>query len=240
MIDSLVAESRRVRAIADDYRLQGFTVIETPSPSQLPEFLAGFRPDLIAQKTSHSSESGVESVVVVVKARHRLGKVPQIAELAEMLRKRPDWKLELALVEADTPLEIPDVAVAFGRREIWNYHHEAVELLDAGFYQSAVLTAWAAAEATVRLLLNEDGRLIEERGEDLPAELATVPRLFISAVYHGVISKADYSLLMEAKRQRDALAHGFVLPGIDIENTVRSILSSTKGMLEQERDSQSN
>ena len=48
-----------------------------------------------------------------------------MGELAELLRKKPGWTLELALVESDAPLEIPDVAVAFGRNEIWGYLYEA-------------------------------------------------------------------------------------------------------------------
>ena len=233
MIDALVAESRRARAIAEDYRRQGFTVLENPSPEQLPEFLAGFRLDLVAERASNSSGSGVESVVVVVTARHKIGKEPKIGELAELLRDKPEWKFELALIETEALLEIPEVAVAFGLKEILGYQYEAGKLLNAGFNEAAVLTAWAAAEATVRFLLEEDGQLMEA-GEGSP-ERFTMPRLLSSAVYHGVISRADYFKLIEAKRQRDAFAHGFVLPNIDAAKIASVILSATKGLLQEYR-----
>ena len=238
MIDDSLAESRRSRAIADDFRRQGFSVVENPSPEQLPEFLAGYRPNLVAQRADNSSDSEVESVVVVVRARRRLGMESRLGELAELLREKPDWRLELSLVEVDGPLEIPDVAIAFGLKEIWGYHYEAGKLLDAGFKEAAVLTAWAAAEATVRFLLAEERQLEEE--EEIPFEPFSAPRLLSSAVYHGVISKAEYSALIEAKRQRDAFAHGFRLPGIDAAQIAREILNTTTGLLEQVRTSAPN
>ena len=237
MIDALVAESRRARAIAEDYRRRGFTVLENPLPDQLPEFLAFCQPNLVAQKSGKSPESEAESVVVVVKARHRVANDPQIAELAELLRDKPDWKLELALVEADSLLEVPEAAVAFGLKEIWGYHYEAGKLLDAGFMEAAVLTAWAAAEATVRFLLADDEHLLDE--VESPERFST-HRLLTSAVYLGVIARADYYFLAEAKKQRDAYAHGFALPAVDAAVVAREILSVTVEMLEQERSVHSN
>ena len=234
MIDDSLAESRRSRAIADDFRRQGFTVMENPSSEQLPEFLAGYRPDLVAQRADNSLESGVESVVVVVKSRSRLRTESHVGELAELLRERPDWRLELSLVEVDGPLEIPEVAIAFGLREIWGCHDETGKLLDAGFDEAAVLTAWAAAEATVRFLVDEE-RQFEK--DEISFEPSSVPRLLSSAVYYGVISKSEYVALVEAKRQRDAFSHGFYMPGIDAAQIAREILSTTTGLLEQVRSS---
>jgi hypothetical protein len=40
-------ERQRAHAIAEEYRSRGYEVIEQPSPEQLPEFLAGYRPNLL-------------------------------------------------------------------------------------------------------------------------------------------------------------------------------------------------
>jgi len=51
----------RVAAIAHRYRQRGYQVMERPDAEQLPDFLQGFKPDLLA-------ENGAESVVVEVQS----------------------------------------------------------------------------------------------------------------------------------------------------------------------------
>jgi hypothetical protein len=43
-------EKQRARAIAEEYRSKGYEVIEEPSPAQLPDFLASYHPDMLAQR----------------------------------------------------------------------------------------------------------------------------------------------------------------------------------------------
>lgn len=45
-----IAEQQRARAVAEDYRRRGYDVVEEPSPESLPDFLAGYQPDLIARR----------------------------------------------------------------------------------------------------------------------------------------------------------------------------------------------
>ena len=229
MIDDSLAESRRSRAIADDYRRQGFTVVENPSPEQLPEFLASYRPSLIAQRADYSGDSGAESVVVVVKARHRLGTESRLGELADLIRESPGWKFELALVEGEALLDTPDSAVPFGREEIRQCNNVARQLLESGFQDPALLQAWKGAEAVVRLLLREE-RL--KAGESVAIERGTINRLLGSAVYYGVISQEDYSVLTDAMSYRNAYAHGFTLPEFEPAQTVNTIISTTEKLLE--------
>lgn len=229
MIDDSLAESRRSRAIADDYRRQGFTVVENPSPEQLPEFLASYRPNLVAQRADNSWDSGLESVVVVVKARHRLGTESRLGELAELIREKPGWRFELALVEGEALLDTPNSAIPFGRNDIRRCNDTAQQLLAEGFHGPALLQAWAGAEATVRLLLGEE-RLLA--GEAVVVERVSPNRLFGSAVYYGVISHEDYAALMDAVGHRNAYVHGFTLPEFDPEQAVNTIISTTERLLE--------
>lgn len=92
MIDKTTAlESERARAIAEDYRNEGFEVIEHPSEQQLPSFLSAYQPDLLIRKND-------ETVVVEVKTRASLAQQPYLGEMSELLRERPGWRFELVMV----------------------------------------------------------------------------------------------------------------------------------------------
>src|SRR5262245_61341136 len=84
-------EKQRTRAIAGEYRSKGYEVIEEPTPEQLPDFLSGYHPDLLARK-------GDEARVVVVKSRASLAQEPQIRDLARLLHTKPNWNFELVLL----------------------------------------------------------------------------------------------------------------------------------------------
>ncbi len=229
MLDDISAEKRRARAIASDYRIRGYSVLEEPSPEQLPDFLSGYSPTMVAYKDGESAESMGETVVVVVKARLRPGKERRVGELAELIRNTPGWKFELALAESEAELDTPDAAIPFGREEIHQCNKTARQLLKSGFQDSALLQAWKGVEAAVRLLLKEE-RL--EAGEAVAIERGTINRLLGSSVYYGVISQEDYSILADAMRYRNAYVHGFTLPEFDPAQAVNTIISTTERLLE--------
>ena len=56
-----VRERRKIREIARDYRRAGYRVVIDPSGSEIPPFLGGYRPDLVAI-------GDTESVIVKVKS----------------------------------------------------------------------------------------------------------------------------------------------------------------------------
>lgn len=229
MLEAISAEKRRARAIASDYRMRGYTVLEDPSAEQLPDFLSGYNPTIVAHKEGESAESMGESVVVVVKARQHQGKEENLGELAELLRNKPGWKFELALVETDAQLDTPSAAIPLGKDDIRQCNYAAHKLLAAGFRDAALLQAWIGAEATVRLLLEEDRQIA---GEVVSAERFTPGRLFGSAVYYGVISEEDYSILTDTMRYRNAYIHGFTLPDFDPVGVVNTIISTTQRLLD--------
>ena len=229
ILDEISAEKRRARAIASDYRIRGYTVLEEPPPELLPDFLAGYSPTMVAQKSGESAESIGESVVVVVKARLHTGKERRVGELAELIGNKPGWKFELALVESEAELDTPDAAIPFGRDDVRRCNETAHQLLAAGFHGPALLQAWAAAEATVRLLLREE-RLLA--GEAVAVERVAPNRLFGSAVYYGVMSNEDYSALMDAVVHRNAYVHGFTLPDFDPVQAIGTIIDTTERLLE--------
>ena len=92
MTPSLVNESEldRLERIADDYRTQGYDVKLHPRPGDLPGFLAGFEPDVIAFGKG-------ENIVVEVKRRGDLTDTPNVLALEVALRDQPGWRFELII-----------------------------------------------------------------------------------------------------------------------------------------------
>ena len=208
-------EKQRARVIAEEYRSRGYEVIEQPSPEQLPEFLAGYRPDLLARR-------GDEATIVVVKSRSSLAKEPQITELARLLRTQPHWNFELAMVGEGEQLSTPEGARPFARDDVFRGIEEAEGLVASGFSEAALLLAWSISEATVGLLTEEEGVVLDHY-----SPLCILKQ----AVINGVISRDEYNFLTKVMKYRNALVHGFKT--LDFDPTlVTEMINLTKYLLQ--------
>jgi uncharacterized protein YutE (UPF0331/DUF86 family) len=192
-------ERQRARAIAEEYRSRGYEVIEQPAPGQLPEFLASYRPDLLVRR-------GDEATIVVVKSRSSLAKEPQITELARLLPAKPHWNFELVVVGEGEQLSTPEGARPFTRDDVLQGIEEAERLVASGFSEAALLSAWSISEATVRLLTEEEGIVLDGYSP-----------LYIlkQAAINGVISRDEYNFLTMVMKYRNALVHGFKTTDFD-------------------------
>ena len=208
-------EKQRAHAIAEEYRSKGYEVIEGPAPEQLPDFLSGYKPDLLIRK-------GDEAVVVKVKSRSSLAKDPQVRDLARLLQAKPGWNFELVVVGEGEKLSVPEGARPFGRGDILQGMEAAEKLLESGFAEAALLLAWSAAEAAVRLLTEEEGTLLDR---------LTPLYILKQAAINGVIARDDYNFLMNAMKYRNALVHGFKTSDFD-SALVRGLVSTTKRLLQ--------
>ena len=196
METNLALLRQRAQTLAEEYRGRGYAVIVEPSQAQLPPFLTGYHPDLLLSKAG-------ESVVVEVRARKSLDKDSQARELAGLLRDSPGWSFELVLIDVGEQIDAPEDAHPFTMENISEGAAEAERLLGSGFNEAALLRAWAAAEASVRLLSEEEG---------LPIGRPTPSQLLKRAVMNGLISRDDYHFLRQALERCNAYAHGFTLP----------------------------
>jgi hypothetical protein len=85
--------------VAQRYRDEGYQVVVRPFGEQIPPFIAGFQPDLIAIR-------GNEGVIVEIKInRMDLSRDHQISRLAEIVNARPGWRLDLVVLEPETTVE---------------------------------------------------------------------------------------------------------------------------------------
>jgi REase_AHJR-like protein len=208
-------ERQRARAIAEEYRSRGYAVIEEPSPDQLPEFLSGYTPDLLIRK-------GNEAVVVEVKSRSSLAKDPRVRDLARLLQAKPNWRFELVVLGEEGNLSSPEGTRPFEREDILRNIEAAERLLDSGFSEAALLLAWPTLEAILRLLTGEEGLLLDR---------LTPLNILKQAVINGVISRDDYSFLMNVMKYRNALAHGFKTIEFD-SALVKDLINTTKRLLQ--------
>ena len=192
---TIVAEAHRVRELAREYRDRGYEVTVEPGPEQLPKPLARFRPDLVARKAD-------DRVVVEVKAREELPD-QQLQDLVNAVREQPGWRFELVLLK---PEPGPPGTRAWNVDDINEGLRQAESILSSGFPEAALLLAWSAAEATLRLLADK---------ERLPLERHDAVYLIRLLVTRAVITREEYSRLWEILELRNAVAHGLKPPRLD-------------------------
>lgn len=203
-----------VEKVASDYRARGYDVTVRPSSEQLPTVLAAYPPDIVARK-------GDETVVVEVKSRHALRQSPQAQQLAAAVRQLPGWRFELVVARPDIAFPLPAGAQPWDAQDIENALREASALLDGGHQGPALLMAWAATEAALRLLAAK---------ESVPVERSEANALLNRLTEYGVLSRQQYRTLRSALEVRNALAHGLRAAAVESDQ-VRRLLEMAGDLL---------
>lgn len=222
MTEAYIARERdRIQALAEEYRGQGYDVAVEPAPHELPDFLSGYRPDLIVTR-------GGETTVVEVKSRRSLAAEAQAREIARLVEGRPGWRFELVIVGSEPP-DPPLGSVAFDHTGVQRTLEEARSLLNNGYTGPALLSGWAALEAALRLLLNAEGVELRRLA---PAYLLK------QAAEEGIISRDDYRSLSALMAERNAIAHGFESESISPTN-VSGLLELAQRLLNEASSHQS-
>jgi hypothetical protein len=185
-------ESDVIARVADAYRRRGYDVDVMPRGSRLPEFLGGFRPDLIARNPT-------ESVVVKVQIGTRTSVAERLRDVAESVNREPGWRFSLAFANpgrSDDILEAEPapLSVLEGRLR------RAEDLVGRGQEEAAFLLFFSALEGILRVL---------GRRAHLPVENLPPTALFRELYSAGEIEREHFEALMRLQPTRDLLAHGF-------------------------------
>ena len=214
----------RVAAIADRYRQRGYQVVEEPDATQLPDFLSGFKPDLLAQ-------NGTESVIVEVQSYGQVARSRKLERLAKSVEQHTGWRLELVLSNPpETPAsESPATNLTrptIGVQEIEERIGNSKYLASLGDLRAAVILLWSALEAAIRIGL-----------ERIPASFInnTPSAIIKQGVAYGLMDPKDYDVLSQLLPTRNAAAHGFA-EAVDADLLEKStqitgnILAEVKGL----------
>jgi hypothetical protein len=207
---------RAIAKVADNYRRRGYEVAVKPAGSNLPEFLTGYRPDLIARGPT-------ESVVVEVKVGTQTSVAERFREIAERINRQPGWRFSLVYVSPSEPDQLTEAEPA-PLPELQERAREADTLLQAGQAEAAFLLFWSALEGGLRLL----GRRAQLPLENLPSS-ALIRELYSS----GEISRNDFDTLMQLLPIRNRLTHG--LRGRAERATVEPLRGLVNTLLENAR-----
>lgn len=187
---------QELQRIADVYRGQGYDVVVHPGPDQLPGFAKDFRIEILGRR-------GAESVLVAVrKNRNEFAADQGMQRYAEVTGSQPGWRFDFAILEAENPhaREVPG-AREFTRDDIAHSLEAAAELSRGGFTRYAVIPAWAALEAAMRLRLHSLAPGAEWGGKT---------REMVKELYSaGALSPDEYRRVQVASQIRNQLVHGF-------------------------------
>jgi hypothetical protein len=160
-----------------------------PRGNQLPEFLAGATPDLIARREN-------ENLVIEVKRSPTEADREQLSTIADRISRQPGWRFILMAPRAtDDTTEL----TSSDESAIHELLREADIVSRLNLPASALMSAWAAAEGAVRLRLSRSGIPVPR------ADTATLVRTLAS---EGLITDDDFHLLNDAYQLRSAVAHG--------------------------------
>ncbi len=186
-------ERERLLEVAEEYRQKGYEVLLSPQPEALPEFLRGYRPDLIVRQ-------GKEAIVIEVKSRSSIASAQYLRELAQTVEQHPGWRVQLVVTNPENSEYSINIEGSLQEYEIKTQLQIAKELAN-GHPEPAILFTWSLAEATLRLLANQEGLSLQKPESPV--------LLLKQLVIEGIISREQYQLLTNVFQVRNAIAHGF-------------------------------
>jgi hypothetical protein len=192
------AHRQKLQEIAAEYEIRGYEVHVEPSPESLPEFLAGFHPDLVARGPN-------ESVVVEVKVGTKTAASERFRELAEIVQRQPGWRFSLVVIDPRSDEVAPATQPLLDRTEIADRLARANEFLNTGSKDAAFLLLWVSVEALLRHIATREG---------LPLERVPSSSLMKELFSLGVLSRSELDLAQRAFSVRNSLVHGFEAPGV--------------------------
>lgn len=210
--------ARKIREISKDYEKQGYTVLINPKQSQLPDFLKGYEPDIIAKRDD-------ESVLIEVKTRKDRPNLERFENLAKEIDKRENWRFEMIFtnpVENNSLLENKNTIT---ETAVNNRIAEIKKLIDINSFEAAFLLSWSTIEAVLRQ------KLAKEKSDSFLKPSISIIRTMFSL---GLLNQKDYKLLQEVNNYRNSLIHGFQ-QSID-RNTIQEVLQLINNIAGKNRD----
>lgn len=216
MSKAITREHERLRRAAREYKREGYEVVLQPSNDQIPPFLQGLQPDLIAYGRS-------ENVVVEVKTRSSLKAAKELTAFAKIIEDQPGWRFDLILTNPKRRIGRPEHAVLPELNEIEKRLAIAQELVQKEMLNSAMLLAWSSVEGLLRWLSHHEAPGLE--GQD-------ATRLLKELYALGVLTMQHYNQFQIAMTARHALVHGYSISALK-PSDVTGLIEDAESLLTQ-------
>lgn len=211
---------RRIREIVKDYQSKGYTVIVNPKQSELPSFIKGFQPDIIAKRED-------ENVLIEVKTKTDRADLRQFESLAAELQKKKNWRFEVVFTNPKSKPLALDNQRTLNDQSVNRRIAEINKLINYDSFEAAFLLSWATIEAVLRQ------KLTNEKSATIEKQTLSVIRTMFSL---GLLNQRDYKLLQEINQKRNHLIHGFNQP-ID-KKTILDVLHLINNLTGKNRESE--
>jgi hypothetical protein len=203
-------ERNRINQIKRIYTKKGYTVIVQPGEKDIPDFLKGYRPDIIAT-------SNDESVIIEVKTKASMDRSKELWDLADLIKGREGWRLELIVTNPRKPRDIEYIGKnQLNVDDFSKRLNEILSLKELNYFEASYLLAWSTLEAAIRLRIKK---------EDLDIYNQNVSILIKNLYSYGILDKHDFTQLENASRIRNSMIHGLKIEIVpeDIDNIVKII-----------------
>lgn len=190
--ENTTRESQRINELVTEYRNKGYNVFIPKDRNETPPFLreVGYLPDLIATSDN-------ESLIIEVKSRQTASDLDSLARVAENVNSQPDWQFLLVFTNSRDKLSVE----AFPSLQKVNDLLEKSRIIGTStdtHREASFLFAWAAIEASLRLLQTESKST---------RATTSVWSLVRDAAMLGYIARDDAQLLERMFKQRNAILH---------------------------------
>jgi REase_AHJR-like len=191
--------------IAEDYRRRGFEVLIEPKGKDLPEFLADATPDMIANRAN-------EYLVIEVKRAPKAVDPEQVAAISKRLAAHPGWRL--VLMAPEPPYRgIDSDLLTLDEQSIKDRFDEASTLIAQGHAEAALMLAWSATEALLRLIASR---------YKVKTDRLDPAALLRALASEGVLNSDDLHQLNSTYQMRSAFAHGLRPSRVDMDELARA------------------
>jgi uncharacterized protein YutE (UPF0331/DUF86 family) len=179
-------ESEVLQRLLPELEAEGYEVYIQPARPLLPEFLRAFSPDAIALRSDRN---------IAIEVMRRTAESEKRAEkITDLFKGRTDWDLRLVWITPVTATKgVQRQTVSTIRKRL----KEVRELADGKHYGAALLLAWAALEATGRLLLSKHFERAQTPG-----------RLVQFLASEGALTPTEADYLRTLAEKRNKLIHG--------------------------------
>src|SRR5438128_810052 len=125
--------------VAEQYRSEGYQVTLHPNGAQVPPFVAGFHPDLLAIKDD------VKALVQVKKDQTALRQDKTLPRMAEIINAQPGWRFDLVVLNNDAQVDtLPENATEPPLEALSQSLDRAEQIGAKGYTPMAFLLAWAS------------------------------------------------------------------------------------------------